>query len=252
MGSMDGRVVFVTGASDGIGKATALRLGREGAHVVLAARTEDRLREVAQEIEGAGGAASWCVVDIMDAAALTGAIERVARDHGRLDGLVNNASAVGHGMIETMGLSDWRRTFSGGVDAVFVGIQAFLKAMKGRNAGSIVNISSVMGRRGVPAMGAYSSSKAAIEELTRTAAVEAAAFGVRVNCVTPGLILTPGTEAFFASAPEEKQRAEAEIPLGRGGRPEEIANAITFLLSDEASYVTGLCMEVDGGRLSRL
>lgn len=252
MGSMDGRVIVVTGASDGIGKASAMRLARDGAHVVLFARTEDRLLAAVEEIQQAGGVATSRTVDVADAEAFGAAITDVAAEHGRLDGLVNNAAAVGQGLIETMKLADWRHTFAGGVDAVFVGTQAALNAMKNGNGGSIVNISSVMGRRGVPAMGAYSATKAAIEELTRTAAMEAALYGVRVNCVAPGLILTPGTEAFFASAPGEKERAEGEIPLGRGGRPEEIANVITFLLSDEASYVTGLCMEVDGGRLCRL
>lgn len=249
MGRMEGNVVIVTGASDGIGAAICRQLASEGARVAMAARRAEPLERLAVEIKAAGGEADWTTVDICDGGALDAFIRDVAARHGVLHGLVNNAAAVGQGTVGDTDDKVWRETFSGGVDAVFVAMRAALDVMR---SGSIVNIASAMGRRGTPGMAAYSSSKAAVEALTRTAAVESALSGVRINAVAPGLILTPGTRNFFDQQPGEQIKAERDIPMGRGGLPNEVAQAVVFLLSNDASYITGTCIDVDGGRLARL
>lgn len=252
MGRMNGKVVIVTGGSDGIGKATAFRLAQEGAHVVITARRPEPLAAAVAEISAAGGSAECHVVDITDSDALDALITDVARKHGRLDGLVNNAAKVSMGAITDVTNQEWRDTFAGGADAVFVATRAALRVMVPQGNGSIVNISSANGRRAMPWMASYSASKAAIIQFSKVAANEVARSGVRVNALAPGLILTPGNEAFFASQPGAREKSEDAIPIGRGARPEEIASAILFLLSDDASYVTGICLDVDGGKTSQL
>ena len=249
---MRGKIVIVTGASDGIGRATAIRLAAEGAHVVLLARRPDPLAAVEAQIRATGGSAESLPVDITDSKALDALIADVAKRHGRLDGLVNNAAKVSMGALTELSDKDWRETFAGGIDAVFVATRAAVRVMQPQGSGSIVNISSTNGRRAMPRMSAYSASKAAVIHFSKVVASEVATSGVRVNAIAPGLILTPGNEAFFASQPAALQKSASAIPMGRGGRPEELASAVLFLLSDESSYVTGVCLDVDGGKASQL
>jgi len=252
MPSMQGKIVIVTGASDGIGKATALRVAREGAHVVLVARRPEPLEAVKSTISAAGGSAATATVDISDGKALDALIASVAAKHGRLDGLVNNAAKVSMGPLTEITDKEWRDTFAAGADAVFVSTRAALRVMQPQGSGSIVNISSTNGRRAMPWMASYSASKAAIIHFSKIAAAEAARFGVRVNALAPGMIMTPGNEAFFTTQPEMLAKSQDAIPMGRAGKPEELASAVLFLLSDESSYVTGICLDVDGGKASQL
>ncbi|SFR90711.1 SDR family NAD(P)-dependent oxidoreductase [Sphingomonas jatrophae] len=246
---MQGKVIVVTGASDGIGRATADRLAAEGARVVMIARGRDKLEAAAAEI---GGAVETAALDVTDTAAFEAAIAGAAARHGRLDGLVNNAAHVSMGMIVDTDEAAWRATFAAGVDAVFTGTRAALRVMMAQGSGSIVNISSTNGRRAMAAMGAYSASKAALIQFSKVAAMEAGPSGVRVNALAPGMVMTPGNAAFYETMPEALDAVSAAIPARRGGRPEEIAGAIRFLLSDDASYVNGICLDVDGGKAAQL
>lgn len=249
---MQERIVIVTGASDGIGRATAAHLARAGAHVVMLARRQAPLEAAAAELREAGGSVETALVDIADSAALDSLIRGVAERHGRLDGLVNNAAQVSMGAIVDTDDATWRQTFAGGADAVFVATRAALRVMQPQGSGSIVNIASTNGERAMPWMGAYSASKAATIHFSRVAAMEAAPHGVRVNALSPGMIMTPGNLNYYQQEPEAQQRVEAAIPAQRGGTPEEVAAAIAFLLSDDATYVNGVCLEVDGGKAAQL
>lgn len=249
---MRGKVIIVTGASDGIGLATAQRLAADGAIVAMFARGRDKLDAAAEGIRKAGGQVETAVVDVADSAAFDAAIQTVAKKHGRLDGLVNNAAKVTMGDIVNSTDEDWRATFAAGADAVFVGTRAALRVMMPQGSGSIVNISSTNGRRAMGYMGAYSASKAALIQFSAVAAMEAAPYGVRVNALAPGMVMTPGNSAFYATQPEALNAVEAAIPARRGGRPEELAGAIRFLLSDDSTYVNGVCLDVDGGKAAQL
>jgi NAD(P)-dependent dehydrogenase (short-subunit alcohol dehydrogenase family) len=249
---MRGKVIIVTGASDGIGLATAQRLAADGAIVAMFARGKDKLEAAAAAIRKDGGQAETAVVDVSDGAAFDAAIQAAAKRHGRLDGLVNNAAKVTMGDIVNSTDEDWRATFAAGADAVFVGTRAALRIMIPQGSGSIVNISSTNGRRAMGYMGAYSASKAALIQFSAVAAMEAAPHGVRVNAVAPGMVMTPGNEAFYAQNPDSLAAVEAAIPARRGGRPSELAGAIRFLLSDDSTYVNGVCLDVDGGKAAQL
>lgn len=249
---MQGKVIIVTGASDGIGHAAARRLAHDGAHVVMAARGAEKLAAAAQAIEATGGSVETAIVDIADGAALDAMIAETARRHGRLDGLVNNAARVSMGQITDVTDEEWDATFKAGIDAVFVATRAALRIMIPQGSGAIVNISSTNGRRAMPWMGSYSASKAAIVHFSKIAAMEGGPHGVRVNALAPGMVLTPGNAAFYADQPDALGAVTAAIPARRGGTPEEVAGAIRFLLSDDAGYVNGVCLDVDGGKAAQL
>lgn len=249
---MHDKIIIVTGASEGIGWATARRLAQDGAAMVLAARGEEPLHQAVARIRDAGGRAEARVMDITDSEAVRAVIADVARRYGRLDGLVNNAATVSFSPIGQLSDSDWRATFAGGVDATFVATQAALAVMLPQGSGSIVNVASTNGRRAMTGMAAYSASKAAVIHFSRVAAMEAAPCGVRVNAVAPGMVMTPGNVAFFADKPEIKRNVESLIPAGRAAQPAEIAGAIRFLLSDDATFVNGVCLDVDGGKAAQM
>ncbi len=243
---MQGKVAFVTGAGTGIGAATALRLAQEGATVVICGRRQAPLDEVVAQIQAAGGKAEAVQADVSDEAGFTAAIEAAAQRHGRLDVLVNNAMAYSWGSIEDTSTADWHSNFSTSVDGTFWGTRAAMKLMKARG-GSIINVSSICGLLGTAQMSGYSAAKAAIINFSRAAAAEGAAQGIRVNVVIPAVVETPAT-AGMLSDEASRQNTEKLIPMGRVGQPEELANAILFLASDEASYITGAALPVDGGR----
>lgn len=249
-GRMQGKVAFVTGGGSGIGAATAQRLVQEGATVVVCGRRREPLDEVVAGIVAAGGKAEAVVADVSDEAGFTAALEAAAQRHGRLDVLVNNAMAYTWGSIEEMSTADWRANFATSVDGTFWGTRTAMRLMKGKG-GAIVNVSSICGQLGTPWMSGYSAAKAAIDNFSRAAAAEGAPHGIRVNVVIPAVVETPATAGMLADE-ASRRNTEKLIPMGRVGQPEELANAILFLASDEASYITGASLPVDGGRSSVL
>jgi NAD(P)-dependent dehydrogenase (short-subunit alcohol dehydrogenase family) len=251
-GRLGGKVAFVTGAGTGIGAATARRFAAEGATVVLCARNATRLEAVAAEIAAARGRAFVHACDVGDFDALVRALEATAERHGRLDVLVNNAMFGGMGALAELPLADWQRNFRINSDAVFVATQAAFRLMPKNGGGSIVNISSICGIRAVGYTAGYSASKAAMIQLSAVAAIEGAPLGIRVNTVIPGAVDTEAMRASYGGNDAWAQAVAAAIPAGRNGRPDELASAILFLASDESSYVTGACLNVDGGKAAQL
>ena len=243
---LEGKIAFVTGGGSGIGAATAERFAQEGAIVVICGRRKQPLDEVVARIKAAGGSAEAIVADVGNEAQFVGALEQTAKKHGSLDILVNNAMAYTWGGIDGMTTADWHANFSTSVDGTFWGTRTALKLM-GAKGGSIVNISSICGTLGTPFMSGYSAAKAAIINFSRAAAAEGAAAGIRVNVVIPAVVETPATAGMLADEASRKN-TEKLIPMGRVGQSSELANAVLFLASDEASYVTGAALPVDGGR----
>ncbi|WP_428334534.1 SDR family NAD(P)-dependent oxidoreductase [Novosphingobium sp.] len=249
--NFNGKVAVVTGGSDGIGLALAQLLARQGARVAICARRPDRL-EAARAAIAQHGTVEAHQLDVADDKAFAALVADVAARHGRLDMMVNNAMAVHYASIEQLSLDDWRGDFAVNADAVFVGTKAAMAVMMPQGHGSIVNISSTCGIRATPMMASYSASKAALIQFSAVAAMEGARHGVRVNVVVPGQVQTPATEAYNAQAPDAAAATTDAIPMGRGGQPDELAEAIAFLLSDAASYITGVALPVDGGKAAQL
>ena len=243
---LEGKIAFVTGGGSGIGAATAERFAQEGATVVICGRRKQPLDDVVARIKAAGGSAEAIVADVGNEAQFVGALEQAAKKHGSLDILINNAMAYTWGGIDSMTTADWHANFSTSVDGTFWGTRTALKLMAGKG-GSIVNIGSICGTLGTPYMSGYSAAKAAILNFSRAAAAEGAPAGVRVNVVIPAVVETPATAGMLADEASRKN-TEKLIPMGRVGQSDELANAVLFLASDEASYVTGAALPVDGGR----
>jgi NAD(P)-dependent dehydrogenase (short-subunit alcohol dehydrogenase family) len=247
---LDGRIALVTGASRGIGEATAHLLARHGAHVIVSSRREDSVAAVAEAIRSAGGAASALACHVGETDSIDAAFAAIEREHGRLDILVNNAATNPHfGHITETPVSMLEKTVQVNVRGYFLMSQKAALLMKRHGGGSIVNTSSINGERPGPGQGIYSVTKAAVISMTRAFARECAPWKVRVNAVLPGL-----TDTKFASALIGNERILNMIlpliPMNRVAQPEEIAPAILFLASDAASYVTGACLPVDGGFLA--
>ncbi|MEZ5501890.1 MAG: SDR family oxidoreductase [Halioglobus sp.] len=223
----------------------------EGAHVVSCARRKPKLDELAA-VEGLEGSFTGYELDVGDTGAFADLINDTARRHGRLDLLVNNAPSVIGGMVVDQTLKDWRANFGIGVDSVFVGVQAALRLMIPRRSGSIVNISSVSSLRAGLASGAYGAAKAALNQFSQCAAMEAAPHNVRINVVAPGAVDTPGLNAATLKNEAVKKAITDAIPMQRAATPEEVAQAICFLGSDDASFITGVILPVDGGKTPQL
>ena len=249
-GCLQGKVAFVTGGGTGIGAATAERFAREGATVVICGRRSGPLAEVVGLITAQGGRAEAVEADVSNEAVFGAAITDAAQRHGGLDILVNNAMAYTWNLIENTSTEEWHVNFATSVDGTFWGTRAAMKLMKARG-GSIINLSSICGLLGTSHMAGYSAAKAAIINFSRAAAAEGAVHGIRVNVVIPAVVETPGTAGMLSDA-DARSKTEALIPMKRVGRPEELANAILFLASDEASYITGASLPVDGGRTAVL
>ena len=249
-GRLRGKVAIVTGAGSGIGRAIALRFAAEGASLLVNDLNADSASRVAKEIEAAGGSARAFPADVSDARQVEALIRAATSAFGRLDVLVNNAAAVVPGPVEAISDADWRRTHGTTLDGVFFGMRAALPVMAAQGGGAIINISSGAAVAGEPGLGAYGAAKAAIVNLTQTAAVENAARGVRINTILPGPIETP---PLLAAVEATGGRAgwERQIPCGRLGKPEEMAAVALFLASDEASYVHGAAIVADGGVAAR-
>jgi meso-butanediol dehydrogenase/(S,S)-butanediol dehydrogenase/diacetyl reductase len=241
-GRFTGRVVIVTGGASGIGAATVRAFAAEGARIVVADVDRERGREVA----GAAGGI-FEAVDVGDAPMVHALVERTVVAFGRIDVLVSNAFATSLGPIERFALEAWTRTLEVTLTAAFTGLKAVVPVMRARGGGAVVNVASISGLGGDRGLAAYNAAKAGMINLTRTAALELAPAGIRVNAVCPGLIATPALARALGGAPEREARARAAVPGGRFGRREEVARAILFLASDDASYITGTTLVVDGG-----
>lgn len=246
----ENETVLVTGAGTGIGRETALNIAGDGGFVIVTDIDEAGGRETVETIEEAGGSAAFHDLDVTDADAFDAVVETAISEHG-LDGIVNNAGIV-HPLEDTEDVSEttFERVVDVNLRGVWNGCRAVLPHFKSRGDGAIVNVGSLASFLGLPKQSVYSLTKGAVMNFTRAIAAEAGRDGVRANAVCPGFIETSmGDQYFEASSDPEKAKARAiqQYPLGRLGEPDEIADAIAFLLSDEASFITGHGLVVDGG-----
>jgi len=248
--SFDAKIVIVTGATSGIGRAAALAFGREGAAVLVTGRDQGALSSVEGEVAAAGGRARSVAVDLTTAGAPERVVQTAVDAFGAVDVLVNAAGIISMGTIETKSDASWDEMMAINVRAPFRLMRAAAPHLAGRK-GAIVNVSSVNGLRSFPNVLAYCVSKAAVDQLTRCAALELAAAGVRVNAVNPGVTVT---NLHRRSGMDESQyaafldRAKTTHPLGRPGQPDDIVGMIVFLASDRAGWMTGETIPIDGGR----
>lgn len=244
MGSLDGKIALVTGASQGIGRACALELAKAGATVVLAARNEAKLADVAAEITGAGGQAAAFGLDVASEESIKSGVKSVLDRFGKVEILVNNAGITRDDLMMRMKRSDWDDVLATNLTGTFLLTQALVRQMMKNRWGRIINITSVVGRTGQEGQVNYAASKAGLIGFTRSLAREVASRGITVNAVAPGYIETPMTAVL-----DEKLREKmiAQIPLGRPGTDAEIAQSVAFLASDAAAYITGHVLDVNGG-----
>jgi NAD(P)-dependent dehydrogenase (short-subunit alcohol dehydrogenase family) len=240
-----GKSALVTGGGSGIGRATALALAAEGALVTVAGRTQETLKETVHLIEAAGGSARFVVADMTDEAQVEKAVNAATADIGHLDLAVNNAGFDGeYQLTKDYSTEMLDHMIALNIRGVFLSMKYELQHMVAQGSGSIVNMSSGAGLVGVPGFSGYTATKAAEIAMTKSSALEGAPHGIRINAVCPGLVDTP----MIATLDEEQRKAlGAGHPLGRIARPEEIADAVIWLSSDRASYVTGIALPVDGG-----
>ncbi|MBQ4405214.1 MAG: 3-oxoacyl-[Selenomonadaceae bacterium] len=242
---LSGKVAFVTGASRGIGRAIALRLAADGAKVALNfASNSAKAEAVKAEIEAAGGAAMLMQGDVAKFEVVTELIKKVVNEWGRLDILINNAGITRDNLLLKMSEDDFDRVINTNLKGVFNCTKAVTKLMMKQRGGRIINMSSVVGLKGNISQANYAAAKAGIIGFTKSAAQELASRGVTVNAVAPGFINTDMTAALSEKV---KEVLLQEIPAGRMGTPEDVANAVAFLVSDEAAYITGQVLSVDGG-----
>src|SRR3954452_4161101 len=238
------RTALVTGASRGIGKACALLLARSGYRVVLAARTLENLQDAASQVESAGAQVYRLAINVSDGASIKAGFEKAAAEFGRIDILINNAGVTKDGLAVRMKEQDWRTVLDTNLSGAFFAIQQVLPAMMRERWGRVVNISSVVGEMGNPGQANYVASKAGLIGLTKSLAQELGSRNITVNAVAPGFIETDMT----GGLPDElKAKMLASTPVTRIGTPEDIAQAVRFLVSEEASFITGHVLDVNGG-----
>ncbi len=246
MPGVTGRVALVTGASQGIGRACALALAEGGALIALAARNEEKLAAVAKEIESKGGQAATFRMDVSKEDEVKSAVKAVIERFGKIEILINNAGVTKDTLLMRMKREDWDAVLQTNLSGAFFTTQAVIGSMLKPRWGRIVNITSVFGQTGQAGQANYSASKAGLIGFTMAMAREVASRNITVNAVAPGYIATAMTEAL----PEEmKSKVNEMIPLGRAGTDAEIAHAVRFLASEEASYITGHVLKVNGGML---
>lgn len=242
--SLKGRIALVTGASQGIGRACALTLARAGAHVALAARNATKLAEVAAEIEAAGGEAVPFELDLASEESIKTGAKAVLAHFGKIEILVNNGGITRDNLMLRMKLADWDAVLATNLTGAFLLTQAVCSSMLKARWGRIVNVTSVVGETGQAGQANYAASKAGLIGLTKSLARELASRNITVNAVAPGYISTPMTDVL-----NDQQRSAmlTQIPLDRAGTPEDIAHAVAFLATDQAGYITGHVLDVNGG-----
>jgi 3-oxoacyl-[acyl-carrier protein] reductase len=246
MANLQGRIALVTGASQGIGRACAFELARQGAIVALAARNEGKLAEVAAEIEAAGGQASAFALDVASEESIKSGAKAVLEKYGKVEILVNNAGITRDDLAMKMKRSDWDDVIATNLTGAFLLTQAILRPLLKNRWGRIINITSVVGRTGQAGQANYAASKAGMIGMTQSLARELASRGITVNAVAPGYIETAMTHVL---SEDLRNSMLASIPLGRAGSDQDIAGAVAFLASDAASYITGHVLDVNGGML---
>jgi NAD(P)-dependent dehydrogenase (short-subunit alcohol dehydrogenase family) len=247
---MNAPVVLITGALTGIGRATALAFAHEGARVVVSGRRDEAGQALVTELRALGGEAEYVRTDVRHEDEVRGLVDQTVARFGRLDVAVNNAGTEGQpGLITEQSADSYAATFETNVLGMLLSLKHELRVMLAQGHGSIVNLSSVAGKKGSPGASVYVARQHAVEGLTKSAALEAAASGVRVNAVAPGPVETEMLDRFTGSA-DRKAGLIAGVPVKRSGTPEEIAQTIVFLSSDRASFITGQSIAVDGGKLA--
>jgi 3-oxoacyl-[acyl-carrier protein] reductase len=243
---LSGRVAFITGASQGIGRACALKLAGEGAAVAVAARNQEKLNELVNEIAATGGKAAAYALDVTDEEQIKASIKSVIAEFGKIDILVNNAGITRDQLVMRMKRADWDMVLQTNLTSAYLCIQQVSSSMLRQRWGRIINIASVFGQMGQAGQANYSASKAGLIGLTMAIARELGSRNITCNAVAPGFIETAMTQVL---GDEFKQNAAKQIPLGRVGSVDDVANAVAFLASDEASYITGHVLNVNGGML---
>ncbi len=244
--SLSGRVALVTGASQGIGRACALKLAESGATVALAARNQGKLNETLQEITGKGGQAAAFTLDVADEEQIKSAVKSALAQFGKIDILVNNAGITRDQLVMRMKRADWDAVLHTNLTAAYLCIQQVIGSMLKQRWGRIINMTSIFGQMGQAGQANYAASKAGLIGLTMAIAREVGSRNITCNAVAPGFIETAMTAAF---SEDFRQNALKNIPLGRIGTPQDVASAVAFLASEDASYVTGHVLNVNGGML---
>ena len=244
--SLAGRVALVTGASQGIGRACALKLAAAGATVALAARNQEKLNELANEIAAAGGKATAFALDVGDEEQIKAATKSAIAQLGKIDILVNNAGITRDQLVMRMKRADWDAVLQTNLTSAYLCIQQVIGSMLKQHWGRIINITSIFGQMGQAGQANYAASKAGLIGLTMAIAREVGSRNITCNAVAPGFIETAMTAGL---GDDFKQNAVKQIPLGRVGSPEDVASAVAFLASDDASYITGHVLNVNGGML---
>ena len=246
------KVALVTGGSSGIGRATSLAFAREGARVAIADLEPTGAAETARMIEDIGGSATVFEIDVTKAAEVASLVERVVQTYGRLDCAFNNAG-IGGNVAKTADYpeEEWDRTIDVNLKGVWLCMKYEIPVMEKQGSGAIVNTASIYGLAGAAGYIAYNAAKHGVVGITRTAALEYATAGIRINAVCPGYIRTPMTQPGIDANPEFERKMVSQTPMGRMGMPEEIAEAVVWLCSDAASFVTGHTMTPDGGYMAQ-
>jgi 3-oxoacyl-[acyl-carrier protein] reductase len=244
--TLSGRVALITGASQGIGRACALRLAASGATVAVAARNQEKLAELVDQVTAAGGKAAAFPLDVADEEQIKATSKAVLAQLGKIDILVNNAGITRDQLVMRMKRADWDSVLNTNLTSAYLCIQQAIGSMLKHRWGRIINISSVFGQMGQAGQANYAASKAGLIGLTMAIAREVGSRNITCNAVAPGFIETAMTSGF---TDDFRQNAMKAIPLGRVGTPEDVANAVAFLASDEASYITGHVLSVNGGML---
>ena len=246
MFDLNDKIVIVTGASQGIGRTMATVFAESGANVVCVARSEKKIEELSTEIKSQGGLAIPAICDISDGDSFSRTIKSVVDQFGKLDVLVNNAGITRDALLIRMNESQWDEVMQTNLKGAFFGMKAAIRPMMKNKFGRIINITSIVGLTGNPGQANYAASKAGLIGMTQSIAKEVGSRGITVNCIAPGWIDTEMTEEL----PENSKKDLLDrIPINRIGKPEDIAYAAVFLASDEASYITGQTITIDGGRV---